>query len=94
MNQGKVPLVEGESPLDSLLQILGMTQAEFCVYMGISPSTPSRWKGIAGKPPTEAKFSIVQLKRLSVLLDNKGLSVEDLPDSFAPYKREGTQISA
>ena len=85
MDSGKIPLVEGESPLDGLLQALGMNQAEFCAAVGVSPSTPSRWKGVGEKKPTDATFTIPQLKRLKKLLEAKGLSVDDLPDSFAPY---------
>ena len=88
MNPGKIPLVEGESPLDALLELLGMNQAQFCIYMGISPSTPSRWKGVGGKPPTEVTFTMRQWKRFSKLLEAKNLTVADLPDSFAPYQSE------
>lgn len=72
--------------MDGLLEILEISQAEFCIFLGLSPSTPSRWKGVGGRKPTEATFTVVQMKRLKQLLESKGLAIEDLPDSFAPYK--------
>jgi hypothetical protein len=86
MNQGKIPLVEGESPLDKLLEILGMTQLEFCIQVGLNPSTPSRWKGVGGKPPTETSLTLRQCKNFSALLAKNNLDWTDLPDSFAPYE--------
>jgi hypothetical protein len=88
MNPAKIPLVEGESPLDALLQTLGMNQAQFCNVLGLSPSTPSRWKGVGGKPPTEVTLSLRQWKRLCGLLEAKNLKPGDLPDSFGPYHAE------
>jgi hypothetical protein len=85
MNSGKIKLVEGESPLDALLEVLGMNQAQLCNFLGLSPSTPSRWKGVGGKPPTEVTLSLRQWKRFNQLLETKNLKPDDLPDSFAPY---------
>jgi hypothetical protein len=85
MDSGKIKLVEGESPLESLLDALGMNQAQFCNALGLSPSTPSRWKGVGGKPPTEVTLSLRQWKRLSHLMESKKLKPDDLPDSFGPY---------
>jgi transcriptional regulator with XRE-family HTH domain len=82
MNSGKIPLVEGESPLDALLDLLDVSQKEFSRRIGVDDSTLRRWKS----GTSEARFSLTQIKALKRELEAVGLSLEDLPDSFSPYK--------
>ncbi len=82
MDSVKIPLVEGESPLDKLLEILDVSQKEFSRRIGVDDSTLRRWK--SGK--SEARFSLHQMKALKKELESVGLALEDLPDSFSPYK--------
>lgn len=82
MSEGKIQLIEGESPLDAVLSILGWTQKEFSKRIGPDPSTLRRWK----KGESEASLTLPQIKELDKALREKGLTIQDLPDSFAPYK--------
>jgi transcriptional regulator with XRE-family HTH domain len=82
MNAGKIPLEEGKSPLDTLLKLLGnISMAEFARRLGVNEKTVRLWR--QGKHP--ATFTLPQLKILKRELEAVGLSLEDLPDSFAPY---------
>jgi transcriptional regulator with XRE-family HTH domain len=85
MNGGKIPLEEGKSPLDTLLKLLGdISMAEFARRLGVNEKTVRQWR----KGVSAATFTLPQLKILKRELEAVGLSVEDLPDSFAPYQSE------
>jgi putative transcriptional regulator len=52
---------------------LGLTQLDFAVAIGTTPSSVSRWE----RGMSEPELTIVQVKRLCKLA---GKSLEDLPD--------------
>jgi hypothetical protein len=82
MDVGKIPLEEGKSPLDTLLRMLGdISMAEFARRLGVNEKTVRLWR----KGVHPATFTLPQLKILKNELEAVGLSLEDLPDSFAPY---------
>jgi transcriptional regulator with XRE-family HTH domain len=82
MDTGKIPLEEGKSPLDTLLKMLGdISMAEFARRLGVNEKTVRLWR----KGSRSATFTLPQLKILKNELEAVGLSLEDLPDSFAPY---------
>ena len=69
---------ESDSPLDSLrIARTTLTQQEFAIHCGIPTTTYYRW--ITGR--TEAKMSILQIKKMCRLL---GMKLEELPDNFGP----------
>ncbi len=78
---------EGESPLRKLRNELDMSQEEFARAIGSSGRTVSRWE--AGD--TEPRFTVAQMKAFERLLNSKGKSLQDLPDSFRPIKHLPSQ---
>ena len=70
----------GESPLKKLRDELGMSQEELARQIGTSARTISRWEA-GDNIPT---FTIAQMKAIDRLLRDRGKTLEDLPDSFAP----------
>ncbi len=63
--------------LKQVRERLGMTQEEFGQALGITRETISRYeRGVHQR----IKFSIAQMKRLQDLLEQAGLSIQDLPD--------------
>ena len=69
---------ESDSPMDALrIERTTLTQQEFAIRCGIPTTTYYRW--ITGR--TEARLSILQIKRMCRLLDMK---LEELPDNFGP----------
>lgn len=84
MDSVRIPLEEGKSPLDTLLQLLGgISMAEFARRLRLNESTVRKWR--KGLHP--ATFTLSQLKLLAQELESVGLSVNDLPDSFAPHTK-------
>ena len=82
MEVQKIPLEEGVSPLKTIRTLLGMTQSQFAHVIGCEKETVSRWE--RGVYP--ATFTISQMKALDKTLKSAGFDLQDLPDSFAPYK--------
>lgn len=57
--------------------------AEFARRLRLNESTVRKWrKGI-----NPATFTLPQMKILKRELEAVGLSLDDLPDSFAPYQK-------
>ena len=83
--EGKITLVvEGRSPLDVLLQLLDVTQKEFCWRVGIDGSTYRRWK--TGKNPPN--MTLEQAKKLDSELRRVGLTLQDLPSALTPAENK------
>ena len=68
----------GEVPLKKLRELMGMTQPEFAVFLGLSPSTVSRWERGQGEPA----FTLPQLRKLLNELGPLGIRLEDLPSEL------------
>jgi transcriptional regulator with XRE-family HTH domain len=84
MDASKIPFEEGKSPLDTILHLMGdISMAEFARRLGVNERTVRMWR--KGKHP--ASFTLAQLKVLGRELDRAGLTIYDLPDSFAPYTK-------
>ena len=69
----------GESPVKAIRNLLGMSQPEFAVWLGIGTSTVSRWERGQGTPA----FTPGQFKTLLNALSQKGLCLDDLPDDLS-----------
>ena len=69
----------GESPVKAIRNLLGMSQPEFAVWLGIGISTVSRWERGQGTPT----FTPGQFKMLLDALAKKGISLADLPDDLS-----------
>jgi transcriptional regulator with XRE-family HTH domain len=81
---GENPLVvAGKSALDVLLELLDITQKDFCDVMEIDTSTFRRWR--QGKP---TRLTHVQAKTLDKLLRKIGLTIQDLPDDLSKWQNE------
>lgn len=66
--------------MKAIREALGCTQEQFASRIGVTSMTVSRWeRGVA--PPT---LTIPQAKALSRELRKIGMTIENLPDSFAP----------
>ena len=78
-------LVMNQSPLDVLIDRLGLTQKEFCARLGFQDTSSYRkWR-----QGTPLRLSHTQAKKLDVLMRDAGLSgIQDLPDDLRPYKPE------
>ncbi|MEW6496804.1 MAG: helix-turn-helix transcriptional regulator [Cyanobacteriota bacterium] len=72
---------EGESTLRQLRERAGLTQEELARRCGIPVRTYQRWE--TGE--TEARPSVRQIKALCRELK---ISIEDLPDEFAPRRSQ------
>lgn len=70
---------EVEPPLKRLRDELDMSQEDFGRVIGVSVRTVSRWEA-GDSTPT---FTIAQMKALARLMESKGKSIYDLPDSFS-----------
>ena len=63
--------------LKQVRERLGMTQEEFGQALGITRESINRYeRGVHQR----IKFTIAQMKRLQDLLEQAGLSIQDLPD--------------
>ena len=71
---------EGESPLKSIREALGCTQEQFAARIGVTSMTISRWE--RGAAPTT--LTLPQIKAFSGELKKIGMTVDNLPDTFAP----------
>ncbi|MGG6240917.1 helix-turn-helix domain-containing protein [Nodosilinea sp. AN01ver1] len=69
---------EGDPPVKQLRMLLGMSQFEFAVLVGVTPSTVSRWEDGKGRP----SFTPGGFKRLLEALAPYGLTLNDLPDDL------------
>ena len=65
--------------LKELREYLGLTQEELGQALGITASTISRYE--RGQHQ-RIKFTFSQIKRLQALLEQGGLSINDLPDDI------------
>ncbi|KAM3091152.1 helix-turn-helix domain-containing protein [Phormidesmis sp. 146-35] len=75
---------EGVSPLKTIRQLLKLTQKEFAQRIDSDQNIVSRWeRGLA-----EATFTVAQIKALTELITDLGLTWRDMPDSFRPHTDE------
>ncbi len=72
-----------ESPLKMLRDQLDVSQEQFARLIGVSSKSVSNWE----RGVTPASLGIAQIKALDRLLRSKGLSIQELPDSFGPPKQ-------
>ena len=70
----------GESPLKAIREALDYTQEQFAVRIGVTGTTVSRWE--RGAAPTT--LTLPQIKAFSMELKKIGMTVDNLPDTFAP----------
>jgi len=59
-------------------ELLGMSQFEFAVLVGVTPPTISRWESGKGRPA----FTAGGFKRLLEALAPYGITLKDLPDDL------------
>jgi transcriptional regulator with XRE-family HTH domain len=57
---------------------LGLTQEEFGSALGMAANTISRHE----RGQNKIRFSVSQIKRLKELLEQGGMSIDDLPDDI------------
>lgn len=82
-NKGKPTLiVEGQAPLDVLVELLDLTIKEFCFRVGIDDRTYRRWKSRSTPP----NLTLGQAKKLDLELQRIGLTIHDLPDVLCETK--------
>lgn len=78
MYRGMTMMIEKvQSPLMLLRKRAGLNQQELARLLGVSRTTIMRWETGRATP----KLSLIQVKALCRSLD---VTVEDLPDNFAP----------
>ena len=70
----------GDPPVKQIRELLGMSQFEFAVLVGVTPPTVSRWEAGKGRP----SFEPGGWKRLLAALAPHGITMNDLPDSLGP----------
>ena len=69
-----------ESPLQTLRELLGLTQQQFADLIGVAVSTVSRWERGQSSP----SFTPGQWRRLLRKMAEFNLSAENLPDELTP----------
>lgn len=79
MVEERSSIPEGEPPVKWLRELLGMSQFEFAVLVGVTPSTVSRWESGRGTP----SFTPKGFKSLLRALENHGMTLNDLPDDLS-----------
>ncbi|MGK7912175.1 MAG: helix-turn-helix transcriptional regulator [Synechococcus sp.] len=78
MYRGMVIMIDKvQSPLMLLRKRAGLNQQDLARLLGVSRTTIMRWETGRATP----KLSLIQVKALCRSL---GVTVEDLPDNFAP----------
>ena len=77
----RIPIIqEGEAPLKAIREKLNMTQEQFAQTIGVGPVSVSRWENGASVP----RLTIAQVKKLSALIQQLGITIDNLPDNIGP----------